>query len=52
MKKRTGKGGLAGKRQAKDLSPRRTRNVKGGELQSSIEKKNRDTVNSIIQKMA
>ena len=51
MKKR------GGKRQGKDLSPRKTRNIKGGgpkttTLKGSVEKSSNDTINSIIQKMA
>ena len=52
MKKHTGKGMRAGKRQAKDLTARRTRNIKGGEtLQSSVLKKLREAGDSVIQKV-
>jgi hypothetical protein len=51
MKKRSGKGTPAGKRRAKDLAPRKTRNVEAGALNASIVKKDSDTVNGIIQKI-
>jgi hypothetical protein len=50
MKKRTRKGTTVGKRQAKDLSPRRSRDVKGG-LESSVQKKLNETQSAIQQKM-
>ena len=50
MKKRSGKGTPAGKREAKDLSPRRTREVKGG-LRSNMQKKQDDTVAGQQQKI-
>ena len=51
MKKRGGKGTTAGQRRAKDLSPRRTRGVRGGELQSNVLKKLSDTDKGIRQKI-
>jgi hypothetical protein len=52
MKKRGGKAARALEHQAKDLSPRRTRNVKGGEtLQSSVLKKANEAGNGVLQKI-
>lgn len=52
MKKSSGKGKPAGKRGAKDLTPRKTHDVKGGgRLSSSMQKKADDTVAGVQQKI-
>jgi hypothetical protein len=51
LKKSSGKGKPAVKRGAKDLAPRRTHDVKGGRLTSSMQKKVDDTVSGQQQKI-
>ncbi len=51
MKKKSVTGKRGGKRGAKDLTPRRTQDLKGGQLASSIQKKASDTSAAVIGKI-